>query len=247
MQKVSVITMTYNDCVHFEKCARQILKQDYAELEYIVIDGGSTDGTKDVLTSLKKEYGNQIKFVSEPDQGLYDALNKGIRIASGDIIGLMCDEFANDHVISEMVEVMEKEGADGVHGDVNYVQDGHVIRRWRMGQGDINKGWMPAHPTLYLKREIYETYGFYKLDYKIAADYEFIIRILKEKKTKLAYIPKVLVNMYHGENSTSTGGLKNYMDSFLEARKALAQNRMPHPTLTCIRRTFRVLAQFAGK
>lgn len=246
MQKVSVITMTYNDRKHLEKCAAKVLKQNYDNLEYIVVDGGSADGTVEFLAQLKETYGDKVIWVSEPDKGLYDALNKGIRMATGDIIGLMCDEFADEHVLGRMVETMEKEQADGVHGDLDYVQDGKVVRKWRMGNGTVNQGWMPAHPTLYLKREIYETYGVYKTNYKIAADYEFVIRILKSGKTKLAYMPDVLVHMYHGENSASTGSLKSYVNSFLEARRALIENGMPHPMLTCIRRTLRVLAQFRG-
>ena len=244
MNKVSVITMTYNDCEHLKKCVAQVLKQDYENLEYIIVDGGSTDGTAEFLAGLKNEQGDKVTYVSEPDEGLYDALNKGIRMATGDIIGLMCDEFADDHVVSEMVAAMERENADGVHADLDYVQDGKIVRRWRMGDGTINGGWMPAHPTLYLKREVYQNYGLYKTNYKIAADYEFVIRILKDKKTKLAYIPKVLVHMSHGETSASTGGFKNYVDSFFEAKRALKENNMPHPTWTCIRRTIRVLVQF---
>ncbi|MBQ8527171.1 MAG: glycosyltransferase [Lachnospiraceae bacterium] len=247
MQKVSVITMTYNDCTHLKQCAEQILKQNYDNLEYIIVDGGSTDGTKEYLEQLKAQHGEKVRYVSEPDEGLYDALNKGIRMATGDIVGLMCDEFANEHVVTDMVKVMQEQKADGIHGDLDYVQDGRTVRKWRMGNGTINAGWMPAHPTLYLKKEIYQNYGLYKTNYKIAADYEFIIRILKDGKTKLAYIPEVLVHMYHGETSASTGGLSNYMDSFFEARRALCENKMPHPTWTCIRRTFRVLAQFTHR
>lgn len=245
MQKVSVITMTFNECENLKACATKVLKQDYPNLEYIIVDGGSTDGSVEFLASLKEQYGDKMTYVSEPDKGLYDALNKGIRMATGDIVGLMCDEFADDHIISEMVEAIEREGTDGVHGDVDFVQNGKVVRRWRMGIGTINGGWMPAHPTMFLKREIYEKYGLYELGYVIAADYEFIVRMLKSGETKLAYIPKVLVHQYHGENSTSTGGFNNYVRSFLEARRALIVNGMPHPTTTCIIRTFRVFGQFA--
>ena len=229
MQKVSVITMTYNDRSHLEKCAAQVLKQDYENLEYIIVDGGSTDGTIEFLEQLKDQYKDRVTYISEPDGGLYDALNKGIRMATGDIIGLMCDEFANEHIVRDMVAAMEEKKVDGVHGDLDYVQDGKIVRKWRMGDGTIGGGWTPAHPTLYIKREIYQNNGLYKTNYKIAADYEFIIRILKDGTTKLAYIPQVLVHMYHGEESASTGGLKNYIDSFFEARRALAENKMPHP------------------
>lgn len=245
MQKVSVITMTYNDCAHLKSCVEQVVRQDYENLEYIIVDGGSTDGSLDVIRETEKQLGKHLKWVSEPDNGLYDALNKGIKMATGDIIGLMCDRFADEHVISEIVETMERENADGVHGDVDYMENGRTVRCWRMGEGTLNEGWMPAHPTLYLKKEVYRKYGFYKTDYKIAADYEYMVRILKDGSVKLAYIPRVLVQMNHGENSTSTGGPDTYILSFMEGRRALRENHMPHPLYTCILRTFRVIRQFA--
>ena len=247
MQKVSVITMSYNDRVHLEKCAQKVLKQDYENLEYIIVDGGSTDGTCEFLAQLKQQYGDKVTYISEPDQGLYDALNKGIRMATGDIVGLMCDEFAGKNVISRMVSVMEKEGTDGVHGNINYVSGDKVIRRWRMGRGNIRTGWMPGHPTLYLKKEIYETYGLYKTDYKIAADYEFMIRILKDKKVKLSYIDDVLVHMFHGEESTSTGGFSNYIRSLKEGHRALTDNHVTFAWTVDFCRIVRVLLQFFGK
>ena len=245
--KVSIITMTYNDCAHLEKCVTQILKQDYENIEYIIVDGGSSDGTHEIIQKAAQQLGDKLKWVSESDEGLYDALNKGIRMATGAIVGLMCDEFADAHVLSDMVRQMQRDGTDGVHGDIDYMADGKVIRKWRMGAGTAKKlrwGWMPGHPTLYVKREVYETYGFYKTDYKIAADYEFMIRILKEDKVRLSYIPRVLVHMFHGEESASTGGLKSYLASFGEGMRALRENHMPHPFITTLRRTCMVLRQF---
>lgn len=247
MQKVSVITMTYNDRIHLEKCAAKVLKQNYENLEYIVVDGGSTDGTPEFLAQLKEKHGDKVIWVSEPDKGLYDALNKGIRMASGDIVGLMCDEFANEGVVSRMVATIEKEKTDGVHGNINYVSGDKVIRRWRMGQGSIRTGWMPGHPTLYLKKEIYETYGLYKTDYKIAADYEFMIRILKDKKVKLSYMDEVLVHMFHGEESTSTGDFGSYLRSLKEGHRALKENHVAFAWCVDFCRIIRVLIQFVKK
>ncbi len=244
MQKVSVITMTYNDRVHLEQCAQQILNQDYDNLEYIVVDGGSTDGTVEFLVQIRDRFPEKVTFVSETDHGLYDALNKGIAMATGDVIGLMCDEFADEHVISKMVRIMEKEQTDGVHGNIDYVSGEKVVRRWRMGQGSIRSGWMPGHPTLYLKREVFETYGNYKINYKIAADYEFMIRILKDKKVKLSYIDEVLVKMFHGEDSTSTGGLSNYIQSLKEGHRALKENNVKMAWTIDFCRIIRVLLQF---
>lgn len=251
MQKVSVITMTYNDISHLEKSTAQILKQDYENLEYIIVDGGSTDGTTELIGRLAGELGERLKWISEPDEGLYDALNKGISMATGDIIGIMCDEFADTHVVTRMVETMEREQTDGVHGDVNYVDGEKIVRKWRMGPGggmkSIRRGWMPAHPTLYLKKEVYETYGLYKINYKIAADYEFMIRILKDDKVRLSYIDDVLVHMFHGENSTSTGGALSYLHSLQEGHRALKENGIPLAWITDARRIVRVLGQFGNK
>jgi glycosyltransferase len=244
MQKVSVVTMTYNDCVHLKGTIDRILKQDYENLEYIIVDGGSTDGTLELIRETEKILGPKLKWVSEPDDGLFDALNKGIRMATGDIIGLMCDMFVHDHVISQMVETIEREHTDGVHSDMNYVLGDKIIRKWRMGKIDIRYGGMLGHPTMFLKREVYETYGLYKPDYRIAADYEFMIRILKNHSVKLSYIPEVLVNMYYGEQSTSTGGFKNYIDSFKEGTRALKENDMRHIWFINLCRTTRVLFQF---
>lgn len=244
MQKVSIITMSYNDLAHLQECVAGILKQDYKEIEYIIVDGGSADGSREFIMETAEKLGERCKWVSEPDRGLYDALNKGIRMASGDIIGIMNDCFADAHVISKMVETIEREGTDGVHGDINYVADGKVVRRWRMGQGSIRTGWQAGHPTLYLKRSVYETYGLYKIDLKIAADYEFMIRILKDGKVKLSYIDEVLVNMFHGENSTSTGGVGNYIRSLKDGHRALTENGIRFAWFTDICRIVRFALQF---
>lgn len=247
MQKVSVITMTYNDCVNLKKCVAQIVKQDYENIEYIIVDGGSTDKTMEVILETAKLLGDRMKWVSEPDNGLYDALNKGIKMAAGDIIGIMCDEFADEHVVSRIVQTIEQTGCDGVHGDINYVNGDKVIRKWRMGNGSIRTGWMAGHPTLYLKKEVYENFGLYRTDFKIAADYEFMIRILKDKKVKLAYIDEVMVNMFHGENSTSTGGFSNYLLSLKEGHRALTLNHVPFAWVTDCMRSGRVILQFFKK
>lgn len=247
--KVTVIGMSYNDLPHLKQSAATILQQDYENLEYVVVDGGSTDGSVEFLSVVEKKMkdrpGGSMKWVSEPDKGLYHALDKGIAMASGDIIGIMNERFANTHVLTDMVDIIQREGTDGVHSAMDYIdENGRVVRRWRMGKGSLNTGWMAAHPTMYLKKEIFEKYGDYKIDYRIAADYEFMIRILKEGEVKLSYIPDVLVHMFHGENSTSTGSIKGYIGSLKELTRALKENDMPHPYVTAMLRTFITLYQF---
>ncbi|MBQ1172333.1 MAG: glycosyltransferase [Lachnospiraceae bacterium] len=248
-KKISIITTTYQDVRHLKKVVEGIKNQDYPRLEYIIVDGGSTDGTVEYLKELEKDFSygwpeREVKWISEKDNGIYDALNKGIRMATGDIIGTMFDKFSNPHVLSDMVSVMEKEGTDGVHGDLYYVDElDNPVREWKMGNTKtIRDGWMPAHPTLYLKKEVYDKFGVYKTDYRIAADYEFMIRILKDNQVRLSYIPEVLVHMFYG--GTSSGGLKNYILSFQEGKRALEENQMKGAFFITVKRTLIVLMQF---
>ena len=248
-KKISIITTTYQDVDHLKKVVDGIQKQDYPRLELVIVDGGSTDGTVEYLKELEKSFSygwpeREVKWISEKDSGIYDALNKGIRMATGDIIGPMFDKFSYPQVLSDMVSIIEKEKTAGVHGDLYYVdEEDNPVREWRMGnQKTIRDGWMPAHPTLYLKKEVYDQYGVYKTDYKIAADYEYMIRILKDGQIKLSYIPDVLVNMFYG--GTSTGGLKNYIQSFREGKRALEENQIKGALWITVKRTMIVLWQF---
>lgn len=242
MKKVSIITTTYNDSVNLRKTIKQIEAQDYENIEYIIVDGASKDDTLEVIGEAKKRFGERLVWISEKDKGIYDAINKGLKLATGDYIGLCFDQFASKDVISKMVSIMEKEGTDGVHGDLDYVDGEKIVRKWRNGQGDIRKGWMPGHPTLYLKREVYETYGPYKTDYRISADYEYMIRILKDGQVKLSYIPEVLIKMSHG--GTSTNSLGAYLEGMKEGHRALKENGVKFAFVTDMLRTLRVLKQF---
>ena len=242
MKKVSIITTTYNDSAALRKTVEQIKAQDYPNIEYIIVDGQSTDDTMEVIKEAESCFGDRFQWISEKDKGIYDAINKGLKLATGDYIGLCFDQFAGNDVISKMVAVMEKEGTDGVHGDLDYMEGDQIIRKWRQGQGNIRTGWMPGHPTLYLKREVYETYGFYKTDYRISADYEFMIRILKDGKVKLSYIPEVLIKMAHG--GTSTKSLSAYLEGMREGNRALRENGVKFAFVTDMLRVLRVLKQF---
>ena len=242
MKKVSIITTTYNDSAALRKTVEQIKAQDYPNIEYIIVDGKSTDDTMDVIMEAKAHFGDRFQWLSEKDKGIYDAINKGLKMATGDYIGLCFDQFASNDVISKMVAIMEEEGTDGVHGDLNYMDGENVVRKWRNGQGKIRTGWMPGHPTLYLKKEVYETYGLYKTDYRISADYEFMIRFLKDGQVKLSYIPEVLIKMAHG--GTSTKSLGAYLEGLKEGHRALKENGVKFAFVTDLLRTLRVLKQF---
>ena len=243
--KVSIVTTTYNDRENLKKIIRQVQSQNYENIEYIIVDGGSGDGTLEVIQEAQKEFGERLRWISQPDEGIYDALNKGMKMATGEILGCCFDEFAGPDVVSKMVEIIEREGTDGVHGDLDYVDGDRVVRRWRQGQGNIRFGWMPGHPTLYLRRNVYETFGYYRTDYRISADYEFMIRILKDGKVRLSYLPEVLIRMSHG--GTSTNSLGAYLEGMKEGHRALRENGVRMAAFTDLCRTLRVLAQFVKK
>ena len=243
--KVSIITTTYNDKENLKKIIAQVKNQDYANIEYVIVDGGSTDGTLEVIAEAAEYFSDRLKWISEKDKGIYDAINKGIRLSTGDILGCCFDQYAGPDVISKMVTNMEKEGTDGVHGDLYYMEGDKVVRYWHQGQGNIRFGWMPGHPTLYLRKSVYDKYGLYKTDYRISADYEFMIRILKDDKVKLSYLPEVLIYMSHG--GTSTNSLGAYLAGMKEGHRALRENGVRFAWFTDLCRTLRVLAQFAQK
>ncbi|MCC2825853.1 glycosyltransferase [Faecalicatena orotica] len=243
--KVSIITTTYNDKENLKKIIAQVKNQDYENIEYVIVDGGSTDGTLEVIAEAAEYFGSRLKWISEKDKGIYDAINKGIRLSTGDILGCCFDQYAGPNVISKMVTIMEKEGTDGVHGDLYYMEGDKVVRYWHQGQGNIRFGWMPGHPTLYLRKSVYDKYGLYKTDYRISADYEFMIRILKDDKVKLSYLPEVLIYMSHG--GTSTNSLGAYLAGMKEGHRALRENGVRFAWFTDLCRTLRVLAQFAQK
>jgi glycosyltransferase len=207
--QVSIITICYNRKATIEKAIKSVLEQDYPHIEYIVIDGASTDGTKEIIAT----YSSKItKYVSEPDKGMYDALNKGLSIANGDIIGLMHsdDAFYDTSVISKIVKTFQDSPqSDGVYGNGLYVsndEEEKTVRNRIGGEYDFEKiksGWLPLHPTVYLKKSIIDQYGFYNLDFKIASDTEFLLRYLYKYKIKMRYINSYIVKMRMGGLSTS--------------------------------------------
>lgn len=242
MLRVSLIMTTYNSRENFLKSYESIQQQTYPNIEIVIVDGASTDGTREEIERLAK-LNPSLKWVSEKDSGIYNALNKGIQMAEGDIIAIFNDRYLCETAVEQYVRAIEETQCDGVHSDLIYADDqGKIVREWHMGEGNIRTGWMPGHPTLYLKRKIYEKYGLYKEDYKCAADYEFMVRILKDGTTKLAYIPEALISMYYG--GTSNSGLNAYLVSFREGIRALRENQIRGALWITLKRSIRVLKQF---
>ena len=204
--QISIVTAVFNRAGTIADALRSVEAQSYRSVEHIIQDGGSGDGTLDIIRQFDAA---STKLVSEPDGGIYDAINKGISRASGDIIGLMHsdDFFADDKVLERIAEAFRDPAVDGVYGDLDYVSasnTGKIVRRWRSGpyRADLLKrGWMPPHPTLYLRREVFDRWGLYDTSMRIAADYEAMLRYLVRGDIRLAYIPEVLVKMRVGGES----------------------------------------------
>ena len=245
--KVSIITVVFNGKKTLGSCIDSVLSQDYKFIEYIIIDGNSTDGTKELVES----YGNKIhKFISEPDKGIYDAMNKGIELATGDVIGVLnADDFyAYNSVISNIVDAMTVSGANGSYGDLEYVDatiDFKVTRKWISGKVKADSflnGWMPPHPTFFLQKIFYEKYGNFRLDLGSAADYELMLRMIQKVGIKLAYVPKVLVKMRVGGVSNST--ISNRLAANRNDRKAWKANGLKPRFYTLWLKPLRKVFQF---
>jgi glycosyltransferase involved in cell wall biosynthesis len=211
MMKVTIITAVYNGAEHIQSCIESVLSQDYQDIEYILVDGASKDTTLEIV----KSYGNKIsKIISEPDKGMYDAMNKGLKLATGDIVGILnSDDFYIDNtIISQIVTEFQKTKADSIFADIAFVTKENLnkivryyssasFRPWK-----FRFGYMPAHPSFFLKRNVYEKYGYFKTDYKLCADFDLIVRLYFTHKISFSYYPKMVVKMRMGGKSNQSIG-----------------------------------------
>lgn len=233
--KVSIITAVYNRVKTIADTLESVRVQDYPDIEHIVVDGMSTDGTDEVIA---RHRSGLARVVREKDSGIYEALNKGIGLASGDVVGFLHgdDIYADRGVITSVVEGIRGLGGGvfgGVYGDLEYVQWSDTskrVRYWRSGEyrvGRFRRGWMPAHPTVYLRRECYERFGGFREDFQIAADYEMMVRMLAVGGVAMGYIPRVLVKMRVGGKSNSS--LRNRLQANREDQRAWEVNGVGVP------------------
>ncbi|MEO7533519.1 MAG: glycosyltransferase family 2 protein [Ferruginibacter sp.] len=245
--KVSIITVTYNSADYLADCINSVMKQDYKDIEHIIVDGKSTDGTIELI----KDFSNHVaKWTSETDRGMYDAINKGIRLATGDIIGILNsdDMFASEDVISEIVNCFEEYQLDAVYGDLVYVQKANtnkVVRLWKgfsYQRYRFKYGWMPAHPTFYIRRELIEKFGEYESHYFTAADYEFMARYLYRHHISARYLPKLIVKMRTGGQSNKT--IKSRLRANRRDYLAMKRNRIPFPLLVSVLKPIIKLHQY---
>lgn len=206
--KLSIVTVCYNSAKTIGRTLRSVREQTYGEIEHIVIDGGSTDNTLDIVTA---EGAHVVKLVSEADDGIYDAMNKGLKIATGDVIAFLnADDFyKNSSVLAHVVRVMQTEQLDALYGDVEFFRPDRetvVARRYNSGRFKANRlgwGWMPAHPALFVRKALFERYGTFCTDYRIAGDFEFIARVFKHQELRHRHLSESLVCMQMGGVSTS--------------------------------------------
>ena len=246
--KLTIITATFNSAHGINKCMDSILHQDYENIEYIIIDGESKDLTLEIISEKQKTHPS-IKLISESDQGIYDALNKGLSAASGDIIGFVhSDDFLeSNNIIGDIVSMIKSENLDGVYGDLQYVDKNNtqiVIRNWKSSEFNkslLKKGWMPPHPTLFLKKEVYKNHGLFDLSYKISADYDFMLRVFNDSELKFGYLPKVITRMRVGGSSNRS--LKNIIRKTKEDYRAIKRNNIGNFT-TLITKNTSKLKQF---
>ena len=229
--RISIIIATFNRDHFIESCVLSILRQTIKDIEIVIIDGRSTDSTLDKLQPLIENNQN-IKFYSEPDLGIYDALNKGIEKANGNIIGFVHsdDILFEANIIERIVNTLQNSEIDGVYGDLEYVHRSDVnmvLRYWKscpFNNQLLKKGWTPPHPSLYLKKEVYNKHGKFNLEYKISADYDFILRIFKDDSLKFEYIPRVITRMRTG--GISNKNIKNILIKTFEDFKVIRKNKI---------------------
>jgi len=244
---VTIITASFNSALSIKTCLDSVVHQNYNDIEYLIIDGKSSDATLKIIKVYQQKF-PFIKLISEKDSGIYDALNKGVQLASGDIIGFVhSDDFLEfNDIIYHIVSMTKSENLDGVYGDLQYVDKSNtkkIIRSWKSCDFKprlLKQGWMPPHPTLFLKKEVYQKHGIFDLSYRISADYDFLLRIFKDPELKFGYLPKVITKMRVG--GASNKSLKNIIKKSKEDYRAIRINNIGN-FLTLARKNFSKIKQ----
>jgi glycosyltransferase involved in cell wall biosynthesis len=243
--KISLITVTYNAGGTIERCIQSVISQNYKNVEYIIIDGASADNTIQIIN----RYQNHIHhFVSEPDEGIYDAINKGINFATGDVVGMLNadDVFTDDSVLGNVAAVFKDGRVPILYGDLDYVDGaGKIFRKWRSGRyshGKYNWGWMPPHPTFYCRRELFNEIGFYSLGYGTAGDYELLSRFMHKHRFNAFYLKKVMINMKIG--GASNKNLSSRVKGLINDFRAMRNNEIRVPLIAVLLKRIRKIGQY---
>lgn len=248
--KISIITVTYNSEKYLQDCIESVSKQNYKNIEHIVVDGKSTDGTLDIIRGNSRFIS---KWISETDRGMYDAINKGIKMATGDIIGILNsdDMLASADVIRTIAESFKDKNTDSVYGNLVYVHPENTQKIIRFWKGSAYKrsrfryGWMPAHPTFYIRRKLITQYGLYESHYYTAADYEFMARYLFKHKVNASYLDHMIVKMRTG--GLSNGNLKGRLRANRRDFLAMKKNKIPFSFFVSILKPLIKIPQFKNK
>jgi glycosyltransferase len=243
--KVSIITAAFNSEDTIGQCMESVRAQTHGDLEHIVVDGGSQDGTLDII---RKYRGGISKWVSEPDRGIYHALNKGIGMSSGEVIGFLHsdDMYAHEKVVEKVVASVA--GHESCYGDLTYVgrdNPERIIRYWKSrpySSGLFHRGWMPPHPTFFVRKKIYDKFGLFNTGFRIAADYELMLRFIEREGISTCYIPEVLVKMRTG--GASSGGIGNQLLKTYEDYKAWKTNGLRSSGYTIFMKKISKVPQF---
>lgn len=249
---ISIITATYNNSSTILRCVESVNNQSWPDVEHIIIDGASADNTVELIRSVPNRV---VHLVSEPDRGIYDALNKGLHIASGDIIGFLHadDCFFSDDTLRIIAETLSSgettpDGMEGCYGDLLFMGGAdhqRIVRTWKSGPFDpknIKWGWTPPHPSIFLRKEVYQQLGRFDPSFAIAGDYDFQLRLMLHPGIQLTYLPEVITRMSHG--GKSTGGLHNLVTKSREDLRALRKNGIRGPWLVLLAKILRKLPQF---
>ena len=216
--KISIITTSYNSARTLRDTMNSVLRQGYTDYEYIVVDGASKDGTVEIIREYEPQFKGRMRWVSEPDRGIYDAMNKGIAMATGDVVGLLNsdDFYTSDDILATVArEFSRVDAPDAIYGDVHYVDESDITRvvRYYSSREFTRKrmimGYMPAHPSFYVRRDCYKKFGSFDTSYRVAADFENLLRLIFVNKIRIKYIAKDFVTMRMGGASSS--GIKSYL------------------------------------
>jgi len=240
--KISIITATYNSEKTLRDTLDSILAQTYQDIESIIVDGASKDGTMDIVREYEPRFQGRMRWVSEPDKGIYDAMNKGIRMASGDVVGVLNsdDFYYDDRVVEDIANVFKQKDIDCVYGNLVFINENDkntILRIWKGSQhqcGDFLQGWHPAHPTFYAKRIWFERFGAFDLRYAVSADFELMLRFIEKGQIRNTYLDRYFIKMRMG--GESTGSIKNIITGNRNILKALRNNGFKPSRFYLIRR-----------
>lgn len=247
--KISVITACYNSGSTLRDTMESVLRQTYHDIEYLIVDGASKDDTMEIVHEYESRFEGRLRWISEPDKGIYDAMNKGLSMATGDVVGILNsdDFYSSDDILARVASEMSDESIDAVYGDIHFVDDDDLakcvryyssryFRRWQM-----RMGFMPAHPSFYCRRKVFEEYGVFDASYRISADFELLLRLIFIHRIRIKYLPLDFVTMRTGGASTS--GFKSYKKGLQEHLRAYRENGVySNIVFDCLRYPFKLLA-----